>query len=251
MPRSRVRCRLLLLAVCLSFPLVDACGSASPEQQVLINFFRAARLRDNTTLGNFAAVSFDPRTDGTVQKFTITNLGAEHRRALQMKQLADEAARLKTADDDLTARTRVYEDANLAALQRIAKAQRAGAPITGKDAEILSAWSKLSEDERQSTRQLSQVRAKLASERAAAVDSLTPPGQPDVDVSNMDVAVITREVVVNADVRTPDNRTTPKTLVFTLQRAVATHGGQTRSGRWIITRLEQQPRSTQAQSQSS
>jgi hypothetical protein len=229
--------------VCICAPLVEACSSASPEQQVLINFFRASRVRDTTTLGNFAAVSFDPRTDGTVQKFTIVDMGAEHRRALQIKQLTDEAARLKTADENITARKKAYEDGNLVALQRIARTQRAGQPVTGKDADVLTSWSTLSEDERQSTRQLTQVRARLAAERAAAVGSLTPPGQPDVDVSTMDVDVISREITVNADVRTPDGRTSPKMLVFTLQRAISTQRGQSRSGRWIILGFKPGPAS--------
>ena len=122
---------------------------------MLINFFRAARLRDNTTLANIASVAFDPRTDGTVQNFTIAKIGGERR-------------------------------------------------------------------------------TKLTSERATAVGSLTPPGQPDVDLSKMDVDVISEDVTVKADVHTPDGRTLPKTLVFTLQRAVGTEDGQARSGRWII-----------------
>lgn len=167
MPRSRVRCRILLLAVCLFPLLLDACSSASPEQQVLIDFFRASRLHDNTTLANIATISFDPRTDGSVQKFSIASIGSERRRPLQIQQ------------------------------------------FTGQGARVL--------------------------ELGAAVDSLTPPGQPDVDVSTMDVELISKDVTVNADVRTPEGRTTPKTLVCTLQRAVATQHGQTRSGRWIVT----------------
>src|ERR1041385_1799619 len=122
MPRSRGRFWVLLLAVGLSCPLLDACSSASTEQQVLINFFRAARLRDNTTLANMAAVSFDPRTDGTVQNFTIAKIGGERRTT-------------------------------------------------------------------------------LTSERATAVESLTPPGQPDIDLSKLKVDVISEDVTVKADVR--------------------------------------------------
>lgn len=167
MRRPRVGYRVLLLAVSFSSPLAVACSSASPEQQVLIDFFRASRLHDNTTLANIATISFDPRTDGSVQKFSIASIGSERRRPLQIQQ------------------------------------------FTGQGARVL--------------------------ELGAAVDSLTPPGQPDVDVSTMDVELISKDVTVNADVRTPEGRTTPKTLVCTLQRAVATQHGQTRSGRWIVT----------------
>src|SRR4051812_12209090 len=72
--------------------LVAACGSASPEQQLLNNFFHAARIRDNTVLANIAAVNFNPRTDGTVEQFEVVDVGAETKRALDLTALATPAA---------------------------------------------------------------------------------------------------------------------------------------------------------------
>jgi hypothetical protein len=85
MQRSKVRPFVLLAPVIGGFALLAAaCGSSGPEQQILTNFFRAARVRDNTTLANISAVSFDARTIGTVQDFEITNAGEEQRRQLQI-----------------------------------------------------------------------------------------------------------------------------------------------------------------------
>ena len=238
MRRSRFLVRVLLFAPFLSLLLAAACSSASPEQQILINFFRAARLRDNTTLANISAVSFDPRTDGTVQQFEIANIGAEQHRALQIRALTDETAKAKANDDEFGKRKQAYQDANLAVLQRVVQAQRAGQNPKCKDAEVLTAWTKWSEDETVSKRRLSQLRTRLAAERSTAVSSLTPPGRPDVDVSNMDVDVISKQVTVNAQVRAPEGQTMPRTLVFTMQRAVGKEGSQTREGRWIITGLQ-------------
>ena len=84
----------------------------------------------------------------------------------------------------------------------------------------------------------SQARAKAAAETSVAVGSLTAPGRPDVDVKGMDVEVITKQVTVNAQVRTPDGQTTPKMLVFTLQRAIGKKDGQSTEGRWIITGMQ-------------
>jgi len=240
MPRPRFRSRILLLATLLATPLAIACNSASPEQQVLINFFRAARLRDNTTLANIAAVSFDPRSDGSVQQFTIASMGPEQRRTLQIKQLTADAARAKAEDEALAKQKDAYQAANLHDLQRVVQAQQGGKALKGHDAELLAAWTKWSADERQSQRHLTEVRTRLANERAAAVNSLTPPGRPDIDVSNMDVDIISKRVTVNAQVRTPDGQTVPRTIVFTLQRGVGRQGNQTIEGRWIITDLEQQ-----------
>ncbi len=51
--------------------VAGACGSSHPEQQPLQQFFRASSLGDSQTLANFAAVSFDAKTDGQVTKFNI------------------------------------------------------------------------------------------------------------------------------------------------------------------------------------
>ena len=50
------------------------------------DFFRAARLRDNATLGNFATARFEPRTDGVVESFTIVSM-TETSAPLALKQI--------------------------------------------------------------------------------------------------------------------------------------------------------------------
>jgi hypothetical protein len=239
MERSRVRSFILLASVIGGLaPMAAACGSSSPEQQVLTNFFRAARVRDNTTLANIAAVSFDPRTDGSVTDFTIAEGVEEQRRTLQIKQLMDEEAQAKQADDEFAKRKREYQDANLEAIERVVKAERSNQKLSGADAEVQAAWTKWRDEQGESQKKLSTARARLASERALAVNSLTAPGRPEVDVTNMNVEVVTRQVTVNAEVREPSGQTVPRTLVFTMQRAIGKGAdGQEREGRWIITGL--------------
>jgi hypothetical protein len=53
------------------------CESTSPEHQTLASFFRASRARDTTILAGIAAVTFEPRTDGSVQQFEIVDFGEE------------------------------------------------------------------------------------------------------------------------------------------------------------------------------
>ncbi len=74
---------------------------------------------------------------------------------------------------------------------------------------------------------------------AFAVQSLTPRGEPDVNIDSMDVTMIVKPVTVQAQVRTPDGRTASRTLVFTLARASATRGTNALDGRWFITGLQQ------------
>ena len=239
---SRTVAALLLQApVVAGFALlVSACTSRPPEQQVISNFFRASRVRDNATLANIAAVSFDPRTEGTVQEFEIVSSVDGDRRTLQIKQLVQEEEKAKQEDAEFAKKKKQYQDANLEAIERVVKAERSRAPIPRRDAEVQAAWTKWREEQAQYQKRLSEARARLGKERALAVNSLTAPGRPDVDVSNMDVEVLTKQVTVNAQVRDPNGTTTPKTLVFTLQKAVGKGPEGEQEGRWIITGIRQQ-----------
>jgi hypothetical protein len=240
MPRSRAHSLLSLVVVGFGLVLFEiACSSAPPEQQLLINFFRAARVRDNTTLGNIAAVNFNPRTEGTVEDFEIVSVSPEQRRPIQIRALMDEETRAREDEAAFSRKQAEFQTANREAISRVAKAESARQPVTGADAAVQASITKWRTEQAQYSRRLSDARTRLTRERSQAVGSLTPPGQPDVDVSNMDVELITKEVTVNAQVRTPEGQTTPRTFVFTFQRAVGNSGGQTREGRWIITALQQ------------
>ena len=59
-----------------------------PEQPILNQFFTASRLRDNTSLANFAMVAFEPNTQGIIISFDITNVTPEQRRPLGLRTLA-------------------------------------------------------------------------------------------------------------------------------------------------------------------
>ena len=217
---------------------ITSCAGSPPEQQLLTNFFRASRVRDNATLSNIATIEFNARTDGTVQEFEITNVGPEQRRTLQIQQAMNEADAAKKSEAEFTQRKRAYQDDHVATLLRISQNQREKKPITGKDAEVLAAWNKLSAEELVTKKRSSQARAKAAAETSLAIGSLTAPGRPDVDVKGMEVEVVSKEVTVTAQVKTPDGQTTPKTLLFTFQRAMGKKDGQTSEGRWLITNLK-------------
>jgi len=220
--------------------VVTSCGGASAEQQLLANFFRASRVRDNATLSNISTVQFNPRTDGTVQDFKVTSVGDEQRRTLQIQQAMDEADKAKTAEGEFTKRKRAYQDDNVETLLRISANQREKKPIAGKDSAVLDAWNKLTAEELAVKKRSAAARAKVTTESSLAIGSLTPPGRRDIDVKGMDVEVVSKQVTVNAEVKSPDrNQTTPKTLVFTFQRAIGKKDGQTSEGRWIITSLQE------------
>lgn len=66
-----------LAALLGALTLAAACGAVPPEQQALTDFFEASRTRDLTLLAGIAAVTFEPRADGSVQQFEILDFGAE------------------------------------------------------------------------------------------------------------------------------------------------------------------------------
>jgi hypothetical protein len=240
MSRSRAHSLVSLILVVVGLAIFEAgCSSAPPEQQLLINFFRAARVRDNTTLGNIAAVNFNPRTDGTVEDFEVVTVGPEQRRPIQIRALMDEEARAREEEAAFSRKQVEFQTANREAISRVAKAESTRQEVRGADAEVLASITKWRTEQAQYSKRLSDVRGRLTRERNQAVSSLTRPGQPDIDVSNMDVELVTKEVTVHAQVRTPEGQTVPRTLVFTFQRAVGNEGGQAREGRWIITGLQQ------------
>ncbi len=221
-------CALLIIAACSSPPI---------EQQVLTTFFRAARVRDNTTLASISAVNFDPRTDGSVQDFKIDGIGAQQHRKLELQQLTEEQDKVRAEQVEFTKKMRDFYQSNSIAIDRAAKAQQAKQPVTGKDAELLTTWTKWDGDSRDLERKLSQARQKVAKEKATAVSSLTPPGRDDIDVSGMDVDIITEPVTVTAQVQSPSGQTAPKTMVVTLQRASGKKGDQAIEGRWVIVSI--------------
>ena len=77
--------------------------------------------------------------------------------------------------------------------------------------------------------------ATAAIKRATGVAeaSLTQPGQPALDPKAFEGETISKDVVVNAEVRSPDGQTSQKTLTITIARVAG--GG--REGRPIITKI--------------
>src|SRR5436190_19315609 len=85
---TRLALRTAVVAVLLLLPTGFFIGcSRPPEQQFLTQFFRAAKARDNTTAGRMSAVTIDPREQGTVEDFSIENVGPEQRTPLTFKPL--------------------------------------------------------------------------------------------------------------------------------------------------------------------
>ena len=179
MPHSRAHSLGSLIVVVVGLVIFDiACSSAPPEQQLLINFFRAARVRDNTTLGNISAVSFNPRTEGTVEDFEIVSVSPEQRRPVQIRALMDEEAKAIEDEAAFTKKQAEFQTANREAIGRVAKAESARQPVRGADAEVLASITKWRAEQAQYSKRLADVRTRLTRERNQAVGHTPAPFLP-------------------------------------------------------------------------
>ena len=70
-----MKLRPALVAAALALTAIACAGGY--EQALLTQFFAASRLGDRTALAPIATVIFDPRTDGTVLRFDITDTSPE------------------------------------------------------------------------------------------------------------------------------------------------------------------------------
>ena len=221
---------LLLVPVTL---LVVGC-SRPPEHQFLNQFFRAASARDNTTAGRMSAVMIDPRTQGTVDDFSIESVSPETRTPLTFKPLFE--AEAKAAEEEKAfLKTKIeYQNANIKAIEEILKLEAAtDAKLNAAQQKTKEEWDKWREGIAAHARTSSAATAAIKRATGVAEASLTQPGQPALDPRTFEGETIKKDVTVKASVKTPDGATADKTLVVTIERVAG--GG--REGRPIITKI--------------
>lgn len=208
--------------------------SRPPEQQFLTQFFRAARSRDNTTVGRMSAVELDPRTQGSVEDFSIENVGPDTRTPLTFKPLFEAAA--KAAEEEKAfLKTKIdYQTANIKAIEEVLKLEaQPDAKFTPAQQKVKDEWDKWRAGIADHARATAAATAAIKRATGVAEASLTQPGQPALDAKSFEGETIRKDVTVKADFRSPDGQTSEKTLVITLERVAG--GG--REGRPIITKI--------------
>ncbi len=230
----------LLAPMIVAVAALSACSSQYAQEQNLVRqYFRASSLRDNQTLANFAVVSFDPKTEGTVTDFDVTTVTPERSEPLQVIALSKALTEAEAANKEFTERKKTYQDANVEAIDRVLKAQGAGKKLTGKDGQIQAEWEKWQADTSAEAKKLSAARNALADARPIAELSLSSPGGDPPPVAEMDGNLVSKDISVTATVRGPDGATSQKNMVVTAQRAVVKGASGERNGKWIITSIKQ------------
>ena len=83
---------------------VAACGVLSPEEQLLSDFFEAARVYDTTVMARLSAAPLNPRTDGIIDSFTVE--GVDHTDAASERVTI--TARVRRFDGEASSRQFVF-----------------------------------------------------------------------------------------------------------------------------------------------
>ena len=230
----------LLASMVLAVAALSACSSQyASEENLVRQFFRASGLRDNQTLSNFATVSFEPKTEGTVADFDVTAVSAERTEPLRVIELSKGVTEAEAANKAFNEKKKTYQDANADAIDRVLKAESAGRKLGGRDAQVQAEWTKWRDESGAEAKKLSAARAALSDARPIAELSLmATSGAPTPTVEELDGTLVSKDISVTATVRGADGATSQKNYVMTVQRAVVKIATGERQGKWIITALK-------------
>jgi hypothetical protein len=213
-----------------------SCGGGA-ERQILDNFFRASRSRDNLTLANIATVSFDPRTQGQVTSYSVETVSPEQAQPLDIKE-TNAAYKQAVADDEaFTRKKNEFQKANIEAILRIEKAERSNASLKGRDAQLQAQWHKWVEDMKASQKKVSEARVKANAQHPIVDLSGNIDPQRPIDVTQYAGDLVSKDVTIKARVRLPAGETVDKTFVVTLQQA-RLKGERDITGRWIVSSIK-------------
>lgn len=230
----------LLASMVLSVAALSACSSPNASEENLVRqFFRASGLRDSQTLANFATVSFDSKTDGTVSDFEVTSVSPQRSEPLRVIELNTAVTDADAANKAFNEKKKAYQDANSDAIERVLKAESAGRKLTGRDAQVQAAWTKWRDESSAEAKKVSAARQELAAARPIAELSLMAnSGSPTPTVEELNGTLVSKDIAVKAQVKDAAGAIVEKNYVMTVQRAVVKTDKGERQGKWIITSIK-------------
>ena len=233
---SRSNTRLwLIVPVLMQDVIATACSGGAEEKNLLNKYFMASKMNDNLTLANIATVSFDPKTDGQMQGFSIVSVGEVSIKPLELKAHAAELQTVVDEEKAFTERKRKFQDDNTEAIDRILKAEGKKQTLKGKDADIQKEWNKFLEEQAVISKKLSEARRHAGAGRGLVEISIQDQREP-IDVTAFDGETRTKEVTIEGKVKPETGEAVTKKFTFTLTQAVLKNvNGKDREGRWVVT----------------
>ena len=91
-------------AACVVAVAATACGVLSPEEQLLTDFFEASRVYDTAVMARLSAVPLNPRTDGIVDSFDISEVDRSDNQVARVTV----AAKVRAFDGQVRSRQFVF-----------------------------------------------------------------------------------------------------------------------------------------------
>lgn len=238
MPRPTVPAVVKALVLLVPVALLEVACSRPPEQQMLTQFFRAARGRDNTTAALMSTVTLDPRNQGSVESFKITSVSPERREPIDFQPLIDAAEKARQDEATFQREKKAYSDANLKVIEEVLKLENdPTAKLTREQAEVKPIWDKWRADTAMYVKNLTTTRTAITTATAPVEASLSQPGQPAFDINTFQGEMVSKDVAITAQFKSPVDEMSEKDLVVTMSKAVGTQAGNARDGKWIITRI--------------
>jgi hypothetical protein len=238
MRRTRLRAACAIPIVLTPLAVLAGACSRPPEQQMLTQYFRAARARDAATIAAMSSVELNPRVQGSVDSFTITAIGPETRAPLDFSALQQAVETARQAEADFQQRKKVYSNANLKTIEEVLKLERdPKAKMTPQQQAVKVEWDKWRADTATFLKTLADARSALSTATAPAEASLSRPGAAAFEAKAFKGEVVTKDVSIAAQFRSPEDQVSEKNLVLTLTRIAGTLNGEARDGRWIITKI--------------
>ena len=229
----------LLASMVAAVAALSACSSPNAQEENIVRqFFRASGLRDNQTLANFAVVSFEPKTEGTVTDFDVTAVSAERTVPIQVIEFSKALSEAEAANKVFTEKKRTYQDANMEAIDRVLAAQKTGRKLSGKDGQIQAEWEKWQADTSAEAKKVSAARTALSDARPIAELSLTQGNGDTPPIEEMNGNLVSKDISVTATVRAPDGASSQKNYLVTVSRAVVKGPNGDRNGKWVITAVK-------------
>ncbi len=238
MHRPRLALGFLLAPIVFTMVFFTFACSGAAEKPTLDNFFRASKMRDNTTLANIAVVAFDPKTAGVVDSYSVVSVGEEQVQPLRLKELAKVHDDAKKADEEFTKKKYAYQEQHVDEINALQKGAGQKGSKVKLSPEFQTAWSKWVEDTKASAKAVSDANEKLNAESSIANISVFNPMNP-VDATQYDGEMATKVYTISAKIITPDNQHVTKTLTITMQQA-RLKGDKPITGKWVITKIAEE-----------
>ena len=204
-----------------------ACGNQ--ETQVIENFFRAVKAKDNQTVTSFSMVQFDQE----VKSWKVKNVGEEQRTPAPLASLA---TALKAADEAAAQNKKdagAYFNAHPLEVDKVKPLVESGGAIPKNLQQTAEDWKRFNDADKELKSKAAEAKQAYEREKRLVTMSTGQAGEADALVGDLIIKTATVEVEAGGDV---------KTYAIQLRKYDVAPAGQTAKvmSRWLIQSITPQ-----------